>query len=72
MKRFEKITNGVLYALLVVVYKPIKRIAGLVLFFTLAFVFGITVFPLLTVFAGIDKANDFMNRNVLPLVEWWE
>lgn len=65
-------TTGVLYALLVVVYKPMKRTTGLVLFFTLALIFGITVFPLLTVFSGIDRANDFMDRNVLPLVEWWE
>lgn len=58
--------------LLVAVLRPLKRLAGFALFFISMLFFGCTVFSFLCIFYGIDRANEFMDDNVLPFVDWWE
>jgi len=47
----------------------IKRLIGAVLFIFYVAIFGITVFPFLLIFFGINKANAWMDRNI-PFSDW--
>jgi hypothetical protein len=68
----KKERTNVFYALLLLVFSVIKRLTGMIFFILGLVIFGITVFPIIFLFFGIDKANDWMDRNILPFVEWWD
>jgi hypothetical protein len=69
--KFRSAPAIVCYTMLAVVFKPFKRLIGLILFLFGALVCGLTVFPFLFLFFGIEKANSWMDNNILPLVGWW-
>ncbi len=58
--------------LLAVIFKPIKRLTGLVLFVLGVFICGITVYPFLFLFFGFEVAGKWMDRNILPITGWWD
>jgi hypothetical protein len=68
----KKERTNVFYALLLLVFSVIKRLTGMIFFILGLVICGMTVFPLIFLFFGIDKANDWMDRNILPFVEWWD
>lgn len=68
----QKEKSNVFYTLLVVVFKILKRLTGMIFFILGTAICGATVFPIIFLLFGIDKANDWLDRNILPFVEWWD
>jgi hypothetical protein len=60
------------YTILAVVFNPIRRAFAIILFLTAVVLAGVTVFPFLFLFFGIDTANNFMDKYILPIVGWWD
>lgn len=69
-KHKEKINE--FYTLLVLVFKILKRLTGMIFFILGTAICGTIVFPIIFLLFGIDKANDWMDRNILPFVGWWD